>query len=172
MNNPLTSENDTLVAAMPSASVATITSDATGVFRADRTPKIRSLNMSNISGAALLRSAPGDPFPVRDEMFGRAPRERLDGERRVARAARAHHRRAEHAEVRRLVCEPPAIDDVRLGAVAHARAAVRVRRHAHRAAHRRALHGHCAGRAIPLLHLVLRERGDLPLVVLVFGSDA
>ena len=56
-----------------------------------------------------------DLVPVLDEMLRRAPGERLRGERRVARAARAHHRRAEDAEVRHLVREAPAVDDVGLG---------------------------------------------------------
>src|SRR4030088_246672 len=104
-------------------------------------------------------------------MLSGAPRERLRGERRVARPARAHHRRAEDTKVRRFVREPPAVDDVRVRVVAHAGAAVRVRRHAHRAADWRALDRDSAGLAIPLLHLVLDERGDLALVLFVLRGD-
>ena len=82
-------------------------------------------------------------------MLGRPPRERLSRQRRIARAARAHHRRAEDAEVRRFVREAPAIDHVGLGVVAHARAAVRVRRRAHRAA-AAALDRDRARRPVPL----------------------
>src|SRR5580765_7916992 len=99
-------------------------------------------------------------------MLGGAPGKRLRRERRIASAARAHYRRAEHAEVGHLVRKAEAIDDVGFLVVAHARAAVRVRRYAHRAANRRTLNGDRARFSIPLLHLVLREGGDLPLVVL------
>ena len=66
--------------------------------------------------------------------------------------------------------KPQRVDDVRLGVVAHARAAVRVRRGAHRA--NSALLGrHRARRPEPLRHLVLDEGGHLPLVLLVLGRD-
>ena len=77
-------------------------------------------------------------FQFFDDVLGRSPRERLNGVGRIARAARAHHRRAEDAEVRHFVRHAPSIDDVGLGVVAHARAAVRVRGRAHRAADRSA----------------------------------
>src|SRR5439155_9693925 len=111
MKNPLTSENEMLVAAIPSASVTTMTRLFAGVFACWRSANVRS-----------VRRWSSHILPVLDEMVRRPPRERLGSERRIVRAARAHHRRAEHTEIRRVVREAPAIDDVGVGVVAHARA--------------------------------------------------
>src|SRR6185436_6251070 len=70
---------------------------------------IMSKRLSN-----LMSNLTGNRLPVLREMIRRAPRERLRGERGIAGAAAAHDRRAEHADVRCLVREAPAIDDVRL----------------------------------------------------------
>ena len=96
-----------------------------------------------------------------------------DGERRIARAARAHHRRAEDAEVRHLVREAPAVDDVGLGVVAHARAAVGVRRR--RPSCRRPAPRWIAIAPAARYHcsiLSWMNARDPPLVVLVVGGDA
>src|SRR6202022_1053940 len=108
----------------------------------------------------------GDLLPVAREILGRPPRESLCGERWVPRAAGAHHAGAENTEVRRFVRKTPTVPPIGLGVVAHPRAAIRVRRRAH-GAERATLHGNGAGRAIPLLHLVLDEPSRLPLVLLV-----
>src|SRR5476651_1969098 len=99
MRNPFTSENDTLVAAMPSASVATMTAVAAGRFACVRSANLRSAHSTCIAV---------DRLPVLDQVLGGPPRQRLRGQRRVARPARAHHRRAEDAEVGHLVREAEA----------------------------------------------------------------
>src|SRR5690348_11378438 len=93
-----------------------------------RTVRTETVNPALLSGTLTLG---GKRRPARGEMLGRAPGEGLRRQCWIARAARAHDRRAEHAEIRHLMAEAPAVDDVRLGVVAHARSAVRVRRHAH-----------------------------------------
>src|SRR5262249_30688670 len=89
-------------------------------------------NLTREPGAVHCRwTSRADRFPVLDEVLGGPPGERLHGQRRIVRAARAHDGSAQNPEVRRFVRETPAADDVRLRVVAHARAAVRVRRDAH-----------------------------------------
>ena len=105
-------------------------------------------------------------------MLGGPPRQRLDRMRRVVRAARPHDGCAEDPEVGHFVSEPPPVDDVRVDGVAHPGSAIGVSGRAHGAAHRGALNGNRARRPVPLLHLVLTERRDVPLVLLVFGRNA
>src|SRR5262245_7315098 len=111
MKKPLASENEMLVAAMPTASVRTMMTLFAGVLSCCLMPNATSVrSRSNM----LALSGPGDALPVLREVVGGAPRQRLRGQGRVARAARPHHRRAEDAEVGRFVGESPAIDDVGL----------------------------------------------------------
>ena len=52
-------------------------------------------------------------------MLRRAPRERLYGERRIARAAGSHERRPKDPEIWRLMREAPWIGNARFGIVSH-----------------------------------------------------
>src|SRR5262245_499592 len=75
-------------------------------------------------GAPHLLSPARDRAPVPGEMLGAAPGQRLRGQRRIVRAARAHDGGAQHAKVRHLVREAEPVDHVGLAVVAHAGAAI------------------------------------------------
>src|SRR5262249_35096404 len=98
-------------------------------------------------------------------MLSGSPCQCLRGERRIARAAGAHHRGPENAEVRYFVRDPPPVDDVRLLVVTHTRTAIGMRRDTHRTDWP-PLDCHRAGLHKPLRHLVLHEGTRLLLVVL------
>src|SRR5262249_46684344 len=112
-----------------------------------------------------------NPLPVAAELLRGTRGKRLRRQRRIRRAARARPRPADDPALWRLAGEPEPTPDAGLRAVAHARAAVRMRRDPHRTANRRAGDPDRAGLAVPLLHLVLGERGDLPLVLLELRRD-
>src|SRR5260370_13486997 len=111
-----------------------------------------------------------DRLPVLGKMVGRAPRERLESQRRIAGAARPHHRSTEYAQVRRLVRETPSVDHVGFRIIPHARAAVGMRGWSHRA-NRVPNCRDSASPLVPLLHLVLDKSGTFALVLLVVGGD-
>src|SRR5262245_58775875 len=117
-------------------------------------------------GAPRLLSSSRDGAPVLGEMLRAAPGQRLRGQRRIVRAARAHDGSAKHAEVRHLMREAPSVDHVGGAIVAHAGAAIGMRGGAH-GAHRALLDRDRARLHEPLRHLVLDEGAELALVVLV-----
>src|SRR5260221_10245237 len=91
-----------------------------------RTPTVHAFIAAPPS-KTTLRPTRRDRVEVLREMLRRAPREGLGRQRRVARAARAHDGPAEHPDIARLVREAVTVHDVRLDAVTHPRAAVRMR---------------------------------------------
>src|SRR5580692_8922133 len=104
-------------------------------------------------------------------MVGGAPRERLEGQRRIASAARPHHRSSENTQVRGLVGETPSVNDVGFGTIPNSRTAVGMRSWPHRA-DRVPNCRDSASRFVPLLHLVLDESGKFALIVFIVGGDA
>ena len=110
-------------------------------------------------------------LPIVHQMLGGPPRERLGRQRRISRAARAHHRRAKNARGSAPRAKNPSDSTTLVSALSP----MRVPPYAcvvtpiTPTGPRSDLDG--AGRPIPLLHLVLNERGKLALVVLVVGGD-
>src|SRR5215472_101736 len=96
------------------------------------------------------------------------PRKRLDCESRIPGAARPHDRGTEDAEIRNLVRETAAVNDIGLGVVAHTCSAVGVRGNAGRS-HRPANHLDSACGQVPLFHFLLREF-HRPLLVLFWTA--
>src|SRR5260370_14566093 len=68
-----------------------------------------------------------DRLPVLGKMVGRAPRERLESQRRIARAARPHHRSTDYAQVRPIVRRTQSLDHFALLIIPQALAAVGIR---------------------------------------------
>ena len=64
------------------------------------------------------------------------------------------------------------VHDIRLGVVPHSRATVGMGRDPHRATQATADDVHRTGLAIPLFHLLLHERGDRQLILLVLSGDS
>src|SRR5437867_12827809 len=96
-------------------------------------------------------------------MIGGPPGQRLNREGWIVRAAGPHNGSAENTEIRRFVRKAPAVEDVCLRIVSHARVVVCVCRHRHRTDVRQ-LDGNGTGGSVPLLHLFLNELRKLSVV--------
>src|SRR2546427_8065103 len=99
-------------------------------------------------------------------MVGAAPCERLESQRRIASAARPHHRSSEDTQVRGLMRETPSVDHVGFRIIPHAGTTVAMCGWPHRA-NRVPNCRDSASRFVPLLHLLLDEGAKFALVILV-----